>query len=341
MNPGVLAGGSGLSQALSAHIERDKLAISIVTLACAGDCADVVAVATGGNAPYAFTWDDGSTRPERRVCPTSNTTYSVSVTDTGFASAEFNSAAQTVVAPLTAEVLQCPDAGAANRGPAACDDAARSFAASGAGANPQGPWSYGWSAHLGSTFTLFSTYYPFTPASLGAFNGIGYPDAAQWFDKANGYVDAATYYSVPPVPEVEFNPTAAASHPTQGNLAGSNWTLAPNQLALVPGTSTYAIARWTAAASGSYRLKTRFEGICGDNNLPTTTADVHVQHNGVDIAAGSIDSNGAGYTFSFANSVSVAAGDTIDFVVGSAGGIFICPDVTALAVELCASEPVK
>jgi hypothetical protein len=35
------------------------MTVTFITLACDGDCADVLAVATGGFAPYAFRWEDG------------------------------------------------------------------------------------------------------------------------------------------------------------------------------------------------------------------------------------------------------------------------------------------
>jgi hypothetical protein len=93
---------------LDAHIEVHHVTVSFVTVSCAGPCADVVAVPTGGQAPYTFAWEDGSTNPARHVCPTSKTSYLVKVTDTG-SSGEFSRAAQTVQAPLTADVISCPD----------------------------------------------------------------------------------------------------------------------------------------------------------------------------------------------------------------------------------------
>jgi hypothetical protein len=110
---GTFAEGDARSQgAFDAHIEDgDHVEVTIVTLRCAGDCADVEAVATGGQAPYTFVWDDGSTAATRKVCPTSSTNYSVGVTDTGTVG-EFPRPAETVKVPLTARVLSCHDGGA-------------------------------------------------------------------------------------------------------------------------------------------------------------------------------------------------------------------------------------
>jgi hypothetical protein len=95
--------------ALGAHIEDNHVSVTFITLTCAGDCADVQAVATGGHAPYTFAWDDGSTNPARHVCPTSSTSYHVKVTDTA-RTGELAQAADTAQATLTANLLACPDA---------------------------------------------------------------------------------------------------------------------------------------------------------------------------------------------------------------------------------------
>jgi hypothetical protein len=100
---------------LDAHIEQSHITVTIVTVSCSGPCADVVAVAAGGHAPYSFLWDDGSTSASRTVCPTSSTHYDVRVTDTG-TSGELARPAQTVDVPLGAHVVACPDAGAADGG---------------------------------------------------------------------------------------------------------------------------------------------------------------------------------------------------------------------------------
>jgi hypothetical protein len=114
-----LGGDASAPGAFDAHIEENHVTITFVTVSCAGDCADVEAVATGGHPPYAFAWDDGSTSATRRVCPKSNTAYDVKVTDTG-STGEFAQAAQTVQVPLPAKVLACPDGGAADAGGNLC-----------------------------------------------------------------------------------------------------------------------------------------------------------------------------------------------------------------------------
>jgi hypothetical protein len=96
--------------AFDAYIEQNHVTVTIVTLTCAGPCADVEAVATGGQPPYTFAWDDGSTSASRQVCPSSSTRYVVKVTDTATVG-ELARAGQTVQVPLTADVIACPDGG--------------------------------------------------------------------------------------------------------------------------------------------------------------------------------------------------------------------------------------
>jgi hypothetical protein len=88
------------------------MTVTFITLSCADACADVLAVARGGLEPYTYTWEDGSSSPSRRVCPTSDTSYAVTVHDAGVTSGEFTRPPAVATAPLTAKVLQCPtDAG--------------------------------------------------------------------------------------------------------------------------------------------------------------------------------------------------------------------------------------
>ncbi len=117
------SGGGTTVSSLDAHIEENHVAVSIVVLACAGDCADIEAVATGGTPPYSFKWDDGSTNAARRVCATSDTRYSVAVTDTG-TTGELARASQTAQSSVAADVMACPEGGSLGRGDSGSPDAA-------------------------------------------------------------------------------------------------------------------------------------------------------------------------------------------------------------------------
>lgn len=106
-----LVGGDAASRAFAAHIERDGVRVDFVTLRCDGECADVAAVATGGEKPYSFAWEDGSANPRRRVCPTSSTRYEVTVTDAGVSTGEVRREPVSTRASLTANLLDCKDGG--------------------------------------------------------------------------------------------------------------------------------------------------------------------------------------------------------------------------------------
>ncbi len=109
-NVNLAAGDAASTQGLDAYIEQGAIAVKLITLSCAGECATVQAMGTGGNPPYSFAWENGSTNPVRQVCPNSSTSYSVKVTDKG-ATGEVPRPSQTAKASVTADVLACPDGG--------------------------------------------------------------------------------------------------------------------------------------------------------------------------------------------------------------------------------------
>jgi hypothetical protein len=97
---------------LNVHVEDAKqLELTVVTLACAGDCADIEAVASGGNPPYTYAWEDGSKDAKRQVCLDISKSLRITATDTAIVAAEFGYAAQTASADVQATVMACSDAG--------------------------------------------------------------------------------------------------------------------------------------------------------------------------------------------------------------------------------------
>jgi hypothetical protein len=110
---GEFSGGSDASSANGPDVQIDQshVAVDIVTVSCADGCADVQAVATGGQPPYSFAWNDGPTTPSRHLCPTANQTYEVTVTDAG-RGGESPRGPETAQATLAANVLACADGGA-------------------------------------------------------------------------------------------------------------------------------------------------------------------------------------------------------------------------------------
>jgi hypothetical protein len=97
---------------LLVHIEGPaSAAASSFTLPCGASCIEVEAVAVGGNAPYTFAWDDGVTNARRPLCANGPHAITVTATDTGRDSTEFNYKAQTVSSRVALEVMSCPDSG--------------------------------------------------------------------------------------------------------------------------------------------------------------------------------------------------------------------------------------
>lgn len=162
--------------------------------------------------------------------------------------------------------------------------------------NPTGAWSYGWSSLLTSALDLYS------------FNGHD-RDIDNWSDTALLYP-----------PTVSHNGTSSV---VTHNPETITWQ--PGQFALHPGPSgEYSHARWTAPSADTYYISARFTGI----DLTGTTTDVHVLHNTSSLFSGSVI--GYGDTASFSTTVSVGAGDFIDFAVGYGNGTH-WDDTTALA----------
>jgi len=104
---GAGSSGGSRSSTYDVDITSGGVSVQIVTMKCAGECADVEAVATGGHEPYTYLWEDGSTAATRHLCPGASTSFSVTATDTGDSSQEFERKPQVATATVTAQVLGC------------------------------------------------------------------------------------------------------------------------------------------------------------------------------------------------------------------------------------------
>jgi hypothetical protein len=311
------------------------------TTVCPGECVTLTPSATGGTPPISYRWSpagsDSSTAGPIQVCPSKTTTYTVTATDSSGTVGEIVQNDLTSQAHATVMVgSTCADAGPPVID-SDCDSLAASFVSGDAGANPAPPWTYGWTPSLGGAFTVFPAYYPVTPITNGPFQGPGWPLVAQWFDPANGEPTQANGWSVPPIPDITFNPTSAPVQPAQDNFAGNGWTQGPMQISLTPGSpGKYAVARWTAPAAGTYGVVVTFAGVTGSNGSKKATTDVHVQHLGKDLPGGtaSINAGTQGNAFSFLSNVVVATAEPIDFAVGD-GGDGVIFDMTGVDAKVC------
>src|SRR3990170_1718580 len=158
--------------------------------------------------------------------------------------------------------------------------AAQTYAAAGdfsAISNPNGAWSYGWSASRGSPFNLAT--------SPVAFAGL------DWWDSNISSIGA---------PGVWHNGT--------GNpITVFTLTVPPGKLAFHPGPSGQnGVVRWTAPASGTYQITGALTGI--DFQFPTTT-DVAILHESTQLFSGDISSYNIPLPFSIVRAVS--AGESI------------------------------
>ena len=151
------------------------------------------------------------------------------------------------------------------------------------------------------------------------------------FDKsANGGIAGVAGLRIWP----KFSPTEpwVAINATAATIRALGITWPPGQLAFHPGPKNeYSVVRWTAPAALRAAVSARFTGIA-----EKATTDVHVLRNGRPLFDALLNLKGTGNQSRFTGSVTVAAGDTLDFVVGS-GNESYGGDSTALDVAIRSS----
>jgi hypothetical protein len=171
--------------------------------------------------------------------------------------------------------------------------------------NPNGAWRYGWSSTLTSFFNLYQN----------KLNEIGLDG---WSHPAIGGDGKS--------PLVIHNGTA---NPIANEYELITWQ--PGQFTLHPGPNgEYSHARWTAPASATIDIDAVFPLI--DRDQFTAGTDVHVLRNGISIFDDGII--GFGDTSTFSATISVGAGDIIDFAVGYGIDHGFHNDTTALSATI-------
>ena len=154
-------------------------------------------------------------------------------------------------------------------------------------ANPNGAWSYGFTATLGGAFTL----YPEAHANYLGVHGSDIWNAGPSICRDQrapevGRIQAQLFVASVPVP-----------HDT---------------LYVHPGClGQYSILRWTAPLPGMYQMRGSFPGLARQ----TSTTDVHILLNSVTSLLNR-NVNGPGDVALFDLRQQVAAGDTVDFAIG-------------------------
>jgi hypothetical protein len=181
-------------------------------------------------------------------------------------------------------------------------DAASDFSLS---SNPNGVWSYGDSATPGGPLILYTVAQSSSGIDLWGSSG---PFTPPW---------------------VGHNGTASVVD------IGSSVQFQPGQLGFHPGAGgEFSIVRFTAPMAGTFDLSASFSGL--DFVGPTSTG-VHVLQNGNPIFNGLVNGFGPGSGPSIDTTLSLAAGDRLDFAVdfGSNGNFF--NDSTGVSVTLSTS----
>jgi len=179
------------------------------------------------------------------------------------------------------------------------------------GANPNGPWSYGWSQEVGAAFVL---------------DTIGFHDSASGIDHWTG--------SAPDEAWPGFFPLV--SHNGSGStIVFSELVWQPGEMSLHPGPAgELSVVRFTATAAGPYSIAATFSGLAPE---VVATTDVHVLVNGHSVFDGTVDSLVAKPSFSSVAHLDV--GSTVDFAVGYGNGSFSADSTSLSATIAAVPEP--
>jgi cysteine-rich repeat protein len=194
--------------------------------------------------------------------------------------------------------LACAGAQAQNRLANGGWDLSADFSATN---NPNGAWSYGWTESDGSRFTLGTWYNSLGPDAWGGFRGSdGTP-----FVSHNG-TDTTIWYT----PVLFWEPGETIFHPGPGDER--------------------AVVRWTAPSEGAFAVQSRFY------SKDTGPTDVSVLLNGTPVSAANLDYDWSASRYQ--NRLVLAAGDTVDFTVGSGTDSSAGADSTGIAVTVARAD---
>ena len=120
-----------------------------------------------------------------------------------------------------------------------------------------------------------------------------------------------------------------AQNSTKQTIEALGITWPAGHLAAHPGPGNeFSVVRWTAPNAGEVQVDATFVGLAG-----RATTDVHVLHQGKALFDGFLNLGGSSNEVRFGKTLSVAQGDTLDFVVGS-GNKNYGGDTTGLSVTI-------
>lgn len=165
--------------------------------------------------------------------------------------------------------------------------------------NPHGAWSYGYQDVIGGSFNFYTK----TTTSSGL---------SIWYETET------------PISGIMDIDPVIVHNGTGSDFDNGTIFWEEGQLSLHPGVVTwpyetyndnpYSVLRWTAPSASKYTINASFIGL--DNH--GTTTDVHVLLNGLALFNEFVLGFGNAYEKNYSNSIFLAAGDTLDFVVGPA-----------------------
>lgn len=167
--------------------------------------------------------------------------------------------------------------------------------------NPNGVWSYGWSASRGAEFKIYHSFYK-NIDNLDAWhnNGSEIPHVTH---NQNSSDIMSVYSSVKvPADKVVFHPGSSCEN---------------------------SIIRWKAPNSGNIKIDALFMGV--DFAYPTTTDVAILYNSSTELWSGNINTYNVPTPVS--KSLSVSAGDTVDFTVGCGNGGYV-GDTTSIDITI-------
>lgn len=189
-----------------------------------------------------------------------------------------------------------------NPPPTGCYNASDAFTTN---SNPNGVWSYGYSATLGDTVVPFF--------EQGNWGGLDFWRSNIWLN----------------VPGVYHNPSSQTITNPTGTVV-----LTPGQLAFHPGPNgEFAVIRFTVPTDDTYQILAGFAGA----DIQGTTTDVHLLLNGSPQRSGLVNGFGPGSGLNINTNLSLRAGDHLDFAVGRGANNEFSFDSTTVAIQICAT----
>lgn len=171
-----------------------------------------------------------------------------------------------------------------------------------AASNPNGVWTYGYSTTLTSALNVYDVKQNMA--------GLDYWESSK--------VNQLT------APNVSHNGTASS-------ISTGTIVVAPNGLSMHPGPNgEYTHVIFTATTAGTYNVAGSFSSV----DVGGTTTDVHVLENTSSLFSGNVNGTTSSTVPFTLNSITLAAGDKIDFAVGDGVDGSFSGDTTGLSAQI-------